>query len=555
MAGDGGTDGTAGRGTGGRAGAGGRTGADAHAGAGAHPGAGGHTSGGGEAPPGSAGGGLVVSGGGLVRVATDELIGQAGALDAVAEALDGARRRLADVDPLVPWSLLIAVDAPLSAGRAEIAMDQAATDLAWAAEGATRLAQLLRLGADAYGATEHAVAGLAQRMAACAANGLGLLVGSFGALVLGASAPFLLGGASGLLIAAMLRPREFHALTGAIGDRLADRRAALSSPLMVSTARLAVMSVDDFGAGVLLLPPSLTALLGDEGLGILGVDTSATVVGGAAAATGLLRETPVSVRAVATAPTTPAAGFAERAGRIPTPPPPSIPADQTVPAIGRPPQGPQLPSPQIRIDRTIESGHPDRFEVYLGGTLDFAAIATDEPWDLTSNVGGIAGTDAAGSYRAVELALVASGATPDSEIVVSGYSQGGLVAAMLAASDDHTVTGLYTLGAPAAQVPVPAEVPWVALEHSDDLVPALGGTWTRVDPVVVRRQAFADGLPEGAVLFPAHALTQYTASAGMLDAAADPRIADVRETIDRAAGGAGVRVESTWYEASREPRP
>jgi hypothetical protein len=279
-------------------------------------------------------------------------------------------------------------------------------------------------------------------------------------------------------------------------------------------------------------------------------------VAGAAAGAGLLRETPVRVTAVASTTTAPASGFADRASRIPTTvhPPTAVhpraatpfPPGAPRPGIGQQPD--QVP--QIRIDRYSEPGRPDRFEVYLGGTLDFAPRATDEPWDLTSNVGGIAGSDAAGSYRAVEQALAASGATAQSDVVVTGYSQGGLVAAMLAASDDHHVTGLYTLGAPAAQVPVPADVPWVAVEHSDDIVPALGGTWDSTAPVVVRREVFGDGPPPGELFFPAHELARYRDSAALLDAAADPRIARVGDAL---APEENAAVRSTWYHAERTP--
>ena len=60
---------------------------------------------------------------------------------------------------------------------------------------------------------------------------------------------------------------------------------------------------------------------------------------------------------------------------------------------------------------------------------------TDEPWDLTSNVTGVAGLDA-GSLRATELAMHDAGIRPDDEVQFVGFSQGGLVAARLAASGE-----------------------------------------------------------------------------------------------------------------------
>ncbi len=478
---------------------------------------------------------FTVSGGGTTRVATDAVIGHALTLDAAAGDLGAARRSLRSIDRGVSAAQLVDVDAPLSAARAETAIDDAVALLEVAETDAERLAFALRVCADAYGATEHALAGLAQLVAARTALGIGYLGSSVGVVALGLAAPFLVGGGLGLAMASALFPGALSRVTGRLGDGLAEQRAALSSPLLVSITRLGVMSADDLGAGLLRMPVPLAALLGDEGLGILGLDTSAGVLVGAAAGAGMLKETPVRVSAVATSPSTPATGFADRASRIPT-------------ATA---SGGQAARPQIRIDRYTEAGRADRFEVYVGGTLDFSPTATREPWDLTSNVRGVAGSDAAGSYRAVEQALADAGADRDSEVVITGYSQGGLVAAMLAASDDHTVTGLYTLGAPAAQVPVPADVPWVAVEHTDDLVPALGGTWESTAPVVVRREAFDGSSVESDLFFPAHELTRYRESAALLDTAADPRIGRVCDTLDGARGD--VVVESTWFQASRTP--
>ena len=52
--------------------------------------------------------------------------------------------------------------------------------------------------------------------------------------------------------------------------------------------------------------------------------------------------------------------------------------------------------------------------------------------------------------------MALAGITAGSAVVFTGYSQGGLIAARLAASGDYHTTGLYTLGGPAGQVPVPA---------------------------------------------------------------------------------------------------
>ncbi|MEY2849414.1 MAG: hypothetical protein RI885_2081, partial [Actinomycetota bacterium] len=240
-------------------------------------------------------GDLVVSGGGSVRVVGDALLREVFALDDAARTLDEAVRRLRSIDRALPFSVLADADAPLSAGRAESAIDDAVTLLTVAVDDAEKLAFAVRVCIDAYGVAEHAVSSLAGLLAARAGLGMGYLGGALGSLALGLAGPTLIGGGLGLVVGAALRPATFRRAGGALGDRLADHRAVLSSPILVSLTRLGVMSADDFEAGLLRMPAPLVSLLGDEGLGILGLDTSAGLVAGAAAGAGLLRETPVRV--------------------------------------------------------------------------------------------------------------------------------------------------------------------------------------------------------------------------------------------------------------------
>lgn len=94
----------------------------------------------------------------------------------------------------------------------------------------------------------------------------------------------------------------------------------------------------------------------------------------------------------------------------------------------------------------------------------------------------------------------------------AGYSQGGGVAARLAASGDYNTQGLVTFAGPTGQVPLPDTFPAVLVEHSDDLVPALGGPQDNAGAVLVRRDVFGgDDLPE--MLVPAHHLEYYLQTA------------------------------------------
>lgn len=274
------------------------------------------------------------------------------------------------------------------------------------------------------------------------------------------------------------------------------------------------------------LPEPLGQLLGDEGLGILGVGSSAAVLVGAAGSAGVLRETPVTVTAASMKKgPPPPQNFEERAQRIPT------------------------GEDQIRIDRYSEPGRPDRFEVYLGGTIDGSVVAGGEPWDMTSNLNAVAG-GAAGSLAATEQAMALAGIDPSTPVTFSGYSQGGLLAATLAASGDYDTRGLFTLGGPAGQVEVPHDIPYVAIEHADDLVPATGGIWKSSDPLLVTRTVYAGQADAGDAFFPAHELSNYRETARLADASDEQRLVAARNTLQQFSRGAD-SVQSSYFHAVR----
>lgn len=470
----------------------------------------------------------MIGGGGSVAVATGTLFAHAERLEALARDLEGCSRTVAVIDRAVSSRVLSTANAPPSAMRAELAMDEAVRAIADARRASSWLAAALRTSAEIYGRAEDAAGRVLQSLAAQVGYALGFAGSTVGLVML----PYLLGGAavlgSGYLLARALDPAGTRRAMADLGQLIDANRGVLSDPAFVELVRLTVMSSDDMLGGALRVPPALTRSLGDEGLGVTGPDTVALGLLSLGATAGMLRETPVTVRAGAPAAVTSATGFADRAGRIP--------------------EG----SARIRIDRYVMPDGPDRFEVYLAGTTDFDPRSSDDPFDMTSNVAALAGADP-GAYRAVEAALAGAGVTSESEIVVTGYSQGGLIAAQLASSGDYRVAQLYTLGAPAGQVAVPDSVPWVAVEHTDDVVPALGGSWAGADPLLVRREAFEDQRPESDYTFPAHQLEQYRDTAAMADDAEENRLIAARERLDEFGSGAE-SVESTLYEADRMPR-
>jgi hypothetical protein len=443
-------------------------------------------------------GDIVVSGGGSSAVATSELFAQAQRLDLLHERLAGCLNLAAAVDRIVTSSALDAADAPPSAAAAERDLDDAAIVIASATSHAAHLRSALEQSAEAYGFVERSATRLTQELAA-----------RFGWLF-------------GLMLPG-------KALLAALPQWFRRNSAGLSDPRTVQLVRLLVMSADDIGGGVLRLPADVVHILGDEGLGIIGVTSSSAVVVGTAGIGGALAETPVTVRRSGAAiATTAPSSFEERAARLP--------------------RG----EAQIRIDRYEQADGSARYEVYIAGTRDFSLVPGDQPWDMTSNLNSMAGRES-GSYRAVEEAMRLEGVDASSPVVFNGHSQGGLIAAQLAGSGDYNTKGVFTLGAPAAQIDVPTNVPWVAVEHSDDLVPALAGNWQSSDPVLVRREVFADRPVTTDVAFPAHQIEPYRETARLIDESDERRLVQSARDFTQF-GDRSTRVESRLYTAVRDDR-
>ena len=466
---------------------------------------------------------LTISGGGSTAVATAELFEHERTLAAVAADLDHCRMRLADIDRAIGFAQVREANLPVSAAFAERRIDEAVAEIGWALVTARMLVASLGASAEAYGLAERGLQQLSQVLAARVAYALGLIPPGLALLFapLAASSAFTL--AAGY---SLLNPEGKAEAT----RRLLENNELLSDPRTVALVRLGMMSIDDFGAGAMKLSPQLATLLGDEGLGLLGLTSSASILIGVARPFGALAETPVSVDRVSTRTLRrPVDSFAARADRIP--------------------QG----QAQIRIDRYSFDGQPDRFEVFIGGTRDFGVVPDGQPWDMTSNAAGLSMGDA-GSYRAAEEAMRMAGIDANSPVQLVGHSQGAMVAAGLVASGEYNARGLFTVGGVVPQGLVPDGVPWLAIEHTDDLVPALAGTRSAPEAVLVRREALAGAPIPSDTLLPAHELTRYRETAALVDASKDGRTSEVLSRFNQLGTGA-TEVTSYSFLARRVPGP
>ncbi|MET1044506.1 MAG: hypothetical protein ABWX59_10375 [Microbacteriaceae bacterium] len=410
---------------------------------------------------------------------------------------------------------------PLPILRADAAIDEAQTSLLRAVNEARFAESTLTAATLAYAEAERRAHEMTRGLGGLLGYGLGLL----GPIAVQWLLTPLLAAITGIGIGA-LRPGGAELLQAGAAAWWAEHRDILSEPLTVELVRAAIMGSDDALGGALHVPPALVLFLGDQGLGVTGVSTTTALLLALANGAGALREAPVTVTRTGTATGTVTAptGLRDRLARVP----------HGVPH-------------QVRVERYPVPGQDDRVEVFIGGTVDGSLFTGEQPWDMTSNVHGAAELQPA-SLRAVREALAEAGVSPGDRIAITGYSQGALVGALVAASGDYDVDFLLEVAGPSGQVAVPDSVTHVRLDHTADLVTALGGDVQGAHTVQVRR----DGVPAdtgqtgpGQAL-PAHDYTFYLQTAELADQSRHPEIRNAIEGANIPLRGAARGDASDW---------
>ncbi|MFC6356245.1 hypothetical protein [Luethyella okanaganae] len=523
---------------------------------------------------------LVISGGGSTAVATEDLSSRSAMLRHLGDEAERWRtelRRTSTPDDL-PAPLWREGEPSAALVGLGFAVDEIASE-------ARVLAAALEQAGEQYGATERFL----ERLLGTSGSFTAWIVGFLGARML----PAIVGAAVGLtgsigipalLALAIARgPRAFSvAGTGrTLDDWVQRNRALFCNPVTSALIRGFVSSVDDLVAGVAGVPWPITAALGDDGLGIVSLDTSAAGLLVISRPLGLLRETPVTMRRVTASgdPHRPGAA-AGTPGRTPGLEGVSTDADGRVAStLGTegiaiaPPAGirdlverippPRDDLPQVRIERYGPVEDP-RWLVYIGGTVDWGVAGVGNPWDLRSNVEAMAGparppenevpgasaeasTSGAGSYRGVVAAMAAAGVAPGDSVVPIGHSQGGILAARLAADGAYRSEAVLTIGAPVEQIELPRGLTALQLAHTDDPVPSLGGiagagsatgaaAEAGSERVIVRREYFAGRAVSGEGLVPSHAISAYAETAALADESDDPMLTRFRAVMASCVG-------------------
>jgi hypothetical protein len=203
---------------------------------------------------------------------------------------------------------------------------------------------------------------------------------------------------------------------------------------------------------------------------------------------------------------------------------------------------------RIRADGTVSRA----YIVDIPGTRDWSLTPGQRNADIndiSTNLEATAGNRS--SYeRGIALALQRAGARPGDPVMLIGHSQGGMVAAR-AASDfatagTYNVTHVITVGAPAADMPVPAHVQVLSLENANDLVPHLD---PHANPDLPNRTTVTFATEHDGVLNNHSINKVYAPAARALDSSKDPSITAFRDSA--APFLDGDRVTTHVYQVSR----
>ena len=250
------------------------------------------------------------------------------------------------------------------------------------------------------------------------------------------------------------------------------------------------------------------------------MDDAAAILGGYETA---LPE--VSVQAVtARLPVQPAQSMAERIARIP---------DTKNP---------------IRVETYTLANGDTHAEVFIAGTHEWGVGSGDTPFDLESNLKLVAGQTSL-SVVATTQALRQAGVKPGDSVTFVGHSQGGAVATTLAESGVYKTTGLVTAGSPTGTLPVRGDYPAVVMEHTNDVVPGLGGGRLTTQATVVTRDSGHNRLD----VLGAHSTDSYQHTASLIDRSSAPELARIESPALADARGRVVVFSATRQPG--QPRP
>ena len=192
-------------------------------------------------------------------------------------------------------------------------------------------------------------------------------------------------------------------------------------------------------------------------------------------------------------------------------------------------------SRQIRVETYSGKGGKETLLVYLPGTQTLNPLPGHNPFDPTTDA--MLATDPKNSelLKAITKAVHEAGSN-GKDVILAGYSLGGIAAANIAASGEFNVTGVITIGSPVGGVELQESIPVLSVEHSNDPVPAATGESNplKANWVTTSREL---QLKPGEFAMDAHELSHYKVTLALTDRSELPGVKRVRELIlDQLAG-------------------
>lgn len=244
--------------------------------------------------------------------------------------------------------------------------------------------------------------------------------------------------------------------------------------------------------------------------------------------------------------------------------------------------GTRVPEGTIRLDRVTGADGQVFWQVYVPGTQTQTDEAADlinvgnpasllsaagtalvnrNPFDWATNTRVFTGQENA-VQNGVVRALAEAGVAPEEPVLITGHSQGAMIAMAVAddprVRDTYDVQSVVTFGGPVGHLQTPDGVAVLHVEHRDDLVSGLENRPNPVEGgrVTVRRDLAASGLPADAEVTSvtqSHDMPAYTRTGAMVDRSADPALASWRAQSERVlTRGDDAQVQSEYYTLVRD---
>lgn len=214
-----------------------------------------------------------------------------------------------------------------------------------------------------------------------------------------------------------------------------------------------------------------------------------------------------------------------------------------------------LGSATIRID-SFKLNDSGLHLVSLPGTQVGGLLPGTNPLDIGSNLRAMASSGIAASEAGVLSAMASAGIKPGDRVVFAGHSQGGLIAANIAAENQIFKTvGLVTFGSPIAQQSGKLHTPTIAIEHRNDPVPklALAANPNQSNWVTVQKNAELNATDSRSNLVQVHGLDAYRQTAQQSDSSSDPGLTRVKAQIFSEFKDAEP-VKTSYYRLDQHPR-